>query len=100
MLPEPDGPVISKTEKVYVPVKEHPDVSIGTEPLDGFSRFLGLRSTTKLTWEERYLGGASINALRLEEPRSFASVLRNCIVLGCFIHSGSDFARSKQEPRC
>lgn len=27
VLPDPDGPVIAKTEKVYVPVKEHPDVS-------------------------------------------------------------------------
>lgn len=28
VLPEPDGPVTTLTEKVYVPVKEHPDVSI------------------------------------------------------------------------
>lgn len=28
ILPEPDGPVTTLTEKVYVPVKEHPDVSI------------------------------------------------------------------------
>lgn len=27
ILPEPDGPVTTLTEKVYVPVKEHPDVS-------------------------------------------------------------------------
>lgn len=27
VLPEADGPVITLTEKVYVPVKEHPDVS-------------------------------------------------------------------------
>lgn len=28
VLPDPDGPVTTLTEKVYVPVKEHPDVSI------------------------------------------------------------------------
>lgn len=28
VLPEPDGAVTTLTEKVYVPVKEHPDVSI------------------------------------------------------------------------
>ncbi len=28
MLPEPDGPTIMRTEKVYVPVDEHPDVII------------------------------------------------------------------------
>lgn len=28
MLPEAEGPVTTLTEKVYVPVKEHPDVSI------------------------------------------------------------------------
>lgn len=28
ILPEPEGPVTTLTEKVYVPVKEHPDVSI------------------------------------------------------------------------
>lgn len=28
ILPEADGPVTTLTEKVYVPVKEHPDVSI------------------------------------------------------------------------
>jgi len=27
ILPEPEGPIIQKQEKVYVPVKEHPDVS-------------------------------------------------------------------------
>lgn len=27
VLPEPEGPVTTLTEKVYVPVKEHPDVS-------------------------------------------------------------------------
>lgn len=27
VLPEADGPVTTLTEKVYVPVKEHPDVS-------------------------------------------------------------------------
>lgn len=27
-LPEPEGEIITLTEKVYVPVKEHPDVSI------------------------------------------------------------------------
>lgn len=27
VLPEPDGMVTTLTEKVYVPVKEHPDVS-------------------------------------------------------------------------
>lgn len=27
ILPEPEGPVTTLTEKVYVPVKEHPDVS-------------------------------------------------------------------------
>lgn len=27
ILPEADGPVTTLTEKVYVPVKEHPDVS-------------------------------------------------------------------------
>ncbi|CAG0920991.1 unnamed protein product, partial [Notodromas monacha] len=26
-LPEPDGPMMTLSEKVYVPVKEHPDVS-------------------------------------------------------------------------
>lgn len=26
-LPEPVGPVVTSSEKVYVPVKEHPDVS-------------------------------------------------------------------------
>lgn len=26
-LPEPEGDIITLTEKVYVPVKEHPDVS-------------------------------------------------------------------------
>lgn len=28
ILPEADGPVTTLTEKVYVPVKEHPDVCI------------------------------------------------------------------------
>lgn len=28
-LPEPDGETVTLNEKVYVPVKEHPDVSIG-----------------------------------------------------------------------
>lgn len=28
VLPEPEGLVMTLTEKVYVPVKEHPDVSI------------------------------------------------------------------------
>ena len=28
ILPEPEGDVTTLTEKVYVPVKEHPDVSI------------------------------------------------------------------------
>lgn len=28
VLPEPEGAVTTLTEKVYVPVKEHPDVSI------------------------------------------------------------------------
>lgn len=28
ILPEPDGEITTLTEKVYVPVKEHPDVSI------------------------------------------------------------------------
>lgn len=28
-LPEPIGPVVTLSEKVYVPVKEHPDVSAG-----------------------------------------------------------------------
>ena len=27
-LPEPQGTVVTLTEKVYVPVREHPDVSI------------------------------------------------------------------------
>jgi hypothetical protein len=27
-LPEPDGETVTLNEKVYVPVKEHPDVSI------------------------------------------------------------------------
>lgn len=27
-LPEPEGPTVSLNEKVYVPVREHPDVSI------------------------------------------------------------------------
>lgn len=27
ILPDPEGPIIQKQEKVYVPVKEHPDVS-------------------------------------------------------------------------
>jgi hypothetical protein len=27
-LPEADGPVISRQEKVYVPVEEHPEVSL------------------------------------------------------------------------
>lgn len=27
VLPEPEGPITTLTEKVYVPVKEHPDVS-------------------------------------------------------------------------
>lgn len=27
ILPEPDGPIVNKMEKVYVPVDEHPDVS-------------------------------------------------------------------------
>lgn len=26
-LPEPEGDILTLTEKVYVPVKEHPDVS-------------------------------------------------------------------------
>ena len=26
-LPEPQGPVVTLSEKVYVPIKEHPDVS-------------------------------------------------------------------------
>lgn len=28
VLPEPEGDITTLTEKVYVPVKEHPDVSI------------------------------------------------------------------------
>ena len=28
VLPEPEGPIILRTEKVYVPVEEHPDVTI------------------------------------------------------------------------
>ena len=28
VLPEAEGPVIMRTEKVYVPVEEHPDVSL------------------------------------------------------------------------
>lgn len=27
-LPDPEGPTVSLNEKVYVPVREHPDVSI------------------------------------------------------------------------
>lgn len=26
-LPEPEGEVVTMTEKIFVPVKEHPDVS-------------------------------------------------------------------------
>lgn len=28
VLPEPEGLIMTLTEKVYVPVKEHPDVSL------------------------------------------------------------------------
>ena len=28
VLPEPEGDITTLTEKVYVPVKEHPDVSV------------------------------------------------------------------------
>lgn len=29
-LPDPEGPTVSLNEKVYVPVREHPDVSTTT----------------------------------------------------------------------
>lgn len=31
-LPEPEGQVVSRQEKVYVPVDEHPEVSAATLP--------------------------------------------------------------------
>lgn len=33
-LPEPDGETVTLNEKVYVPVKEHPDVSTSPPNLD------------------------------------------------------------------
>lgn len=35
-LPEPDGETVTLNEKVYVPVKEHPDVSRCEKKLRGF----------------------------------------------------------------
>lgn len=28
-LPEPSGPIVTLSEKLYVPVKDHPEVGIG-----------------------------------------------------------------------
>lgn len=33
-MPEPDGETVTLNEKVYVPVKEHPDVSTNPPNLD------------------------------------------------------------------
>lgn len=45
VLPEPEGPVTTLTEKVYVPVKEHPDVSI----YSSYNRVLNLNLTATLS---------------------------------------------------
>ncbi|XP_018496628.1 protein held out wings [Galendromus occidentalis] len=45
VLPDPEGPVISKTEKVYVPVKEHPDFNF-------VGRILGPRGMTAKQLEQ------------------------------------------------
>lgn len=60
VLPEPDGPVVVRTEKVYVPVEQHPDVSDAycgplTHPYFQFNfvgRILGPRGMTAKQLEQ------------------------------------------------
>lgn len=46
VLPEPDGDITTLTEKVYVPVKEHPDVSIVNT--SSVARTVNLTNTSRI----------------------------------------------------
>ena len=60
-LPEGQGPIVTLSEKLFVPVKEHPDVSI---PVGAFLYILGPRSKLAKCIQ-CYLGGWSSNIIRI-----------------------------------
>ena len=60
VLPEPIGPVVNLSEKVYVPVKEFPDVSNGLD---------FLISTLKNNIKLSYLNWIEFHPLRFETRR-------------------------------
>ena len=72
ILPEPEGPVIMRTEKVYVPVEEHPEVST-TVNFNGkhFLNIFILHSTVQLCgsnpWTKRNDSKAARAGNRLQD---------------------------------